>query len=309
MPKPTPTPRIPTYLNVGYLFVAFAVQVYQFFLLPLWLLPQSLHWAWTLLLLAPFHNTLWALIHEAIHKILVPNAYWNDVLGRLMGISLGAAFHVLHFGHLMHHRYNRDWDSEVYHPQSSWYGKAPGYFGALFGGLYYLEFGVSLLVLCLPKGRLLRAIHQFSEERQLEGLKPLAEQYFFKRNRRRMIQWDTIGVFLFFGSSAYCFGHYWPIFLATLLLRGFMISFVDNVYHYGTALDNSEPAWELALPMWLRVFILNGNFHNTHHQYPTVPWVALPRCHAEKDIPFNKGYGSALWDQFRGPIDRHDFSR
>jgi len=49
-----------------------AVNLYQFVILPVWLLPLDFRWAWTLLPLAFLNNPYWSLIHEAIHDLFHP---------------------------------------------------------------------------------------------------------------------------------------------------------------------------------------------------------------------------------------------
>ena len=60
-----------SFLALGYI----AVNVYQFVLLPLWLLPLAPAWGWTLLPLALLTNPFWSLIHEAIHDLFHSNIF------------------------------------------------------------------------------------------------------------------------------------------------------------------------------------------------------------------------------------------
>lgn len=58
---------IPVGLNLGFTLAHLVVNLYQFFFLPLWLLPQNPAWALTLIPPAAFNTPLWCLIHEAMH--------------------------------------------------------------------------------------------------------------------------------------------------------------------------------------------------------------------------------------------------
>ena len=78
------------------------------FVLPLWLLPIDARWGWLLLPIALLTNFFWALHHEAIHGGFQADRQRNLRAGRLMAVLLGSSFHVLRFGHLMHHQYNRN---------------------------------------------------------------------------------------------------------------------------------------------------------------------------------------------------------
>ena len=57
-----------------------ALNLYQFFILPFWLLPKNRAWAWTLLPAALLTNPFWSLIHEAIHDLFHPRRPVNVVL-------------------------------------------------------------------------------------------------------------------------------------------------------------------------------------------------------------------------------------
>ncbi len=62
--------------------------------------------------------THWALIHEAIHGLLLPGRVANERLARVLAILFGAPFRAVRFAHLRHHRYNRSvaGREEVYDP-------------------------------------------------------------------------------------------------------------------------------------------------------------------------------------------------
>ena len=68
---------------------------------------------------------------------------------------------------------------------------------------------------------------------------------------------------------------------SALLVRGFLVSFLDNAYHYGTRTDDRRYALHLATPVWLQRYLLNFNFHYMHHRHPTMPWNRLDALVAE----------------------------
>src|SRR5581483_425010 len=132
--------------------------VFQFFILPLVLLPKSLWWALALLPLAALNNPFWILIHEGIHDMLHPSRRVNRILGRLLSYFFGAPFLVLRLSHLLHHKLNRSLieATEIYAPERrSWARAALGYFAHIFGGLYLLELA-SPLMFFLPRAVLRR---------------------------------------------------------------------------------------------------------------------------------------------------------
>ena len=85
----------------------FLVGIYQFWVLPVWLLPMDLRWGYTLIPIALLNNTYWALVHDTFHGSFSPSARANVAAGRVLAILFGAPFHLLRLGHLLHHGFNR----------------------------------------------------------------------------------------------------------------------------------------------------------------------------------------------------------
>lgn len=267
------------------------------------LLAQSLWWAALLPLLAWANITHWALIHEGIHKLLVPNSAENERLARLLGVLMGASFHVLRFGHMMHHKLNRDWHSEWVSERS--FVNRARYYAHLLFGLYGSEVATSVLVAVLPKETAIR----FARRTALKYHPDVAiagERFFYTRGNVRMVRQDMLACAVMFAATAWHFGAFWPVLAAFIGLRALVISFLDNVYHYGTADDNSKAGKELILAPLYSKLVLHGNYHETHHLNPDVPWTALPACHNEQGRVFNGRFVEHGVLQFGGPLQsRH----
>jgi fatty acid desaturase len=104
----------------------------------------------------------------------------------------------------------------------------------------------------------------------------------------REIRTDGIGIFLIFSLSAFCYGIHWRVLASILTMRIFLISFMDNVYHYGSTLNITISGHNLWLPRVLSRLILNFNFHRVHHRNPAVPWQKLPAVFAEHADSFDR---------------------
>ena len=104
------TSHAPRYyrLNLALLAVMASLTIGGLVVLPLWLLPIDARWGWLLVPIALLTNFFWALHHEAIHGGFHQDRQRNLRAGRLMAVLLGSSFHVLRFGHLTHHQYNRN---------------------------------------------------------------------------------------------------------------------------------------------------------------------------------------------------------
>jgi fatty acid desaturase len=290
--RPAPPWRLNLVLLTGHLLL----HAQQLFLLPL-LLPASASWLLALLPGALLTNAYWALLHEAIHGHLHPRRAVNDALGRTAAVFFGAPFRLLRVGHLAHHRFSRTAleRSEVYDPGAARRAAAAWrYYPMLFGGLYLAEvLGALLAFLPRPWG-----------ERLLKGA-PLAAWLAARLAgpaARRELRRDAALTVFVYGTSAWLYGPHWPWLLALVLARAFLISFLDNVYHYATPLDDPGYAHNLRLPRPLAWLLLHFNLHGVHHRQPALPWNALPAAFRALDARYHGGYARAALAQLRGPL-------
>lgn len=197
---------------------------------------------------------------------------------------MGASFHVLRFGHLMHHKLNRDWHSERIE-QPGW-GASLRYYVNLFFGLYLGEVVSSLMFAFLPRVWFMR-IARATFLQDYPEVSIAGERYFYQRNHVALVRRDMLLMLVTLGVSASLYGAMWPILAAYVIGRGIVISFLDNVYHYATPADNSKAGKELQLSPTVARMLLHSNYHETHHLNPNVPWRALPRVHDEQQRAFD----------------------
>lgn len=263
------------------------------------LLTHSVWWAWLLPALAWVHATHWALIHEGIHKLLHPDTATNERMGRLLGVLMGASFHVLRFGHLMHHKLNRDWHSE-WVPESSLVRRGRYYAHLLFG-LYGSEVLTGALIAILPRETAIRLARRTALKYHPD-VAIAAERFFYTRGHVAHVRRDMAASALLFTAPALHFGAFWPFLVAFIGMRALVISLLDNVYHYATPEDNSKAGKELLLRPLYSAAILHGNYHETHHLNPDVPWTSLPHVHSRQERIFNGHFASHTLQQFAGPL-------
>jgi len=295
------TRALPSVGNAALAVFHFSVNVYQFLILPLWLLPWDASWAWTLLPLAFLSNPYWSLIHEAIHDLFYPAARINMLFGRAAAVLFGAPFRILRLSHLLHHKLNRTpaEATELFDPgKSSRLRAAAGYFFQILGGLYLVEFLSSILFL-LPR-RWIRSFNsRFIGPESVGGI---LMQNWTGDEAVREIRADGALVLGWFGLSAWCYGEQWPLLLALLAARGFLISFLDNVYHYRTPVNDIFYASNLWLPAVLGRLLLNFNLHGIHHQNPAIPWNRLPLLFDARGDIYQGNYFTAAARQLLGPV-------
>lgn len=274
--------------------------------LPLWLLPLDPRWGWLLMPVALLTNFFWALHHEAIHGGFHEERKRNQQAGRVMAVLLGSSFHVLRFGHLMHHQYNRNPIDrpDVYDPAVTPRLKARvAFLGTLVFGLYLAEI-VAPLLCCLPRAAIRRVIeHGYrGDDPALTAIRSAALRQFLDPKRLRMIRTDVLLAWTLIGGSAIAFGAHWPMLAGFLIARGVLISMFDNVYHFGTPIDRPEFARNLWLPAPLRLLILNMNLHRVHHARPALRWWELPAQFRAGRERYDAGLLRTALAQFAGPV-------
>jgi fatty acid desaturase len=292
---------IPAVINLSLAAFYGAVNLYQFFILPLWLLPAHRAWALTLLPLALLTNPFWSLIHEAIHDLFHSNRAVNGCAGRVFGIMFGAPFRILRLSHLLHHKLNRlPVEGTEYFDKctSSKSATAPGYYLRILIGLYLFEV-ISSLWSFLP-----RAWLQTVKDRYMtrDGVSGMLMQNCLTGQALREIRVDGLLALAWLGLSFYAYGEQWRILLALVAARGFLISFFDNVYHYETPVADSFYAKNLRLAAPLSKLLLNFNLHGIHHVNPAISWINLAEGFRVQKAQYQGGYFAAAWRQMRGPV-------
>ena len=76
----------------------------------LWAAGQVAKWSTVALLALAYGivmNSAYAMLHEAEHNVLHPNATVNQVAGTLLAFFFPAPFHLIRQGHIGHHLRNR----------------------------------------------------------------------------------------------------------------------------------------------------------------------------------------------------------
>lgn len=299
MPHPPRTfrPRASLALAAGFA----APQLAQLFLLPAWLLPLDPAWGWLLLVPVLLSNGWWAFIHEAIHGTLFPAPGANRLAGRAHGILFGAGFDLLRWGHLLHHAFNRTRRDRTEVVEAGRHNVAAftlTYYARLLGGLYLFEVLWSLLMLA-PRRLLLALAGRLAGPDSPIG--PLADKVLAPATLGAA-RLDALAILAVHGVAFYLYGpHAWMLLLA-IAGRALLVSLMDNVFHYGTPLDERRHALDLASPPWASALLLNFNLHGTHHRHPALSCWDLPAAHRAAGGVFQGGLATALLGQLRGPI-------
>lgn len=296
---------IPKTINMTAASAIMLAILFQLLALP-WLLPSS-PWAIAAIIiaLAPLNTPFWSLIHEGIHRNMHPDRTANEAWSRIMSILFGASFHVLRFGHLMHHQYNRDWESEIYSPAQKKWAVAINHYFKMLCGIYLVEVLLSYLVALTPKNLTQKIADRiFNDEHHRHAVRQMLQ----KPGNVAKLRVDCALIVLLYGTALYLYGALWPLLVLLIGVRALVISIMDNAYHYDTPPDNSIAAKELRVPPVMAKLILNFNYHLTHHKNAGLPWSALANDHKAKNRTFDGNLVPALLAQFKGPIAASRFS-
>jgi fatty acid desaturase len=225
--------------------------------------------------------------------------------GRALSILFGSPFRILRPSHLLHHKLNRTpaEGTELYERGKSPLARAAfGYYFQIFGGLYLVEF-LSPLLFFLPVA-LLRRISQRSVKP--DSVTGILMQNWTRDEAVREIRVDGLVIFSWLAVAFVCYGAYWPLLLAVLAARAFFISYLDNVYHYRTPVNDIFYASNLWLPKLTAKVLLYFNFHGIHHENPAIPWIYLPAVFQQQSRAFQGNYFAAAGRQLYGPVALQD---
>jgi fatty acid desaturase len=248
--------------------------------------------------------THWALVHEAIHGVLLPGRATNEALARVLAILFGVPFRAVRFAHLRHHRYNRTaWGrEEIYDPaERSTFAAYVLHYLRITCGLYIGELALSLLC-WLPRPMLRKYLHALCPDTSdgTPGMGVVADREVLSATALAQIRIDAVAVIALYGGAFALYGARWPILAALLVVRAFISSQLDHAPHHGTPLERRDHALNLPAPRWLQHVLLNFNFHRTHHRHPHLPWRSLPAL-ADTE-PGDIAFAHAVLRQWRGPI-------
>lgn len=300
-----PERRIPTRLNMALVVLFLAANVFQFLVLPAFLLPRSAWWLLALLPLAFLSNPMWFLTHEAFHRNLHPDGKTNDRLGKVLAVFFGAPYEVVRFGHLMHHRFNGSlFDRpDLYDPATTSRPRAwASYLFSTFGGLYLQEL-LCFYPFFLGKKTLAGLLKMlFDREDPVEGkLVEQAERVFLDDATIASVRLQAAAFTVLMLVSLILYGGWWFLVPLMLAARGVLVSFFNNLPHYAAAQAADGKSLNLSMPRLAHLFYLDFYHHRVHHAAPTLPWTQLREGFAERGETYDMPFVRAALAQFEGP--------
>lgn len=228
-------------------------------------------------------NSVYAIIHEAEHAILLPNRKWNDAMGALMALFFPAPFHLIRQGHLGHHFRNRSDDEafDLYFDGDHRLWRHLVLYGILTGCYWIVVVLGNVVFLFLPFA---------ADKKYWEFDRPsVAFMESLNPSYRRIIQLECLAVIVLHTCIIW-FLHI-PLLNYVVMYFGFGFSWsaMQYVHHYGTERHVTRGARNLRLWEPIDRVWLNHNWHLVHHEHPTVPWIHLPTLGAIEQ-PGKRGF-------------------
>ena len=245
-------------------------------------------------------NTVFSLLHEAVHGIFSSQRVINEWAGRLAACWFPTSFKMQRAFHLTHHKNNRSHEEQfdvMHDGDIKWLKYAQWY--SILTGLYWLitVLGIALYLL-LPwvsrlsvlKSHKSQVGKQTSSSAYLSAINEINSTH----ARLEIILAVSFHVVLFWSLNLTWWG--WLSCYAGFALLWSSLQFTDHAY---SELDTKMGAWNLSVSPLTRAFFLNYHYHLAHHQQPSVPWNQLSD-YVEKGS-FQPSFWKVWFAMWRGP--------
>ncbi len=222
-------------------------------------------------------NSVYSVIHEAEHAMLFGNRRMNDWAGVVMALFFPAPFHLLRQGHIGHHLRNRSDDEafDLYFEGDHVIWKWMVWYGILTGFYYVLVVLSNVVAALFPF--ILDRRHFKIEERVKVDRASAAFLESFNPRHLRLIRLEGIAAIAMHVAIVRGLGI--PIWRYVIMYGafGFLWSAMQYVHHYATERHVTRGARNLRILAPLDAVWLHHNWHRTHHEHPTIPWIHLPK--------------------------------
>lgn len=220
-------------------------------------------------------NTIFSLLHEAVHRIFYPNLRVNDIFGQLCAMFFPTGFFFQRAFHLGHHRRNRT-DVEMfdmYYPDDSRFLKFVQLYTVLLGfywtaaplgGIFYL-ISPKILDTALFRNQN-KYIKPMSMDAMLSGLDKIDSS---------RVRWELLVTLLFQLGIIFILGvslKAWFICYWSFAVLWGSLQYADHAW---SVRDIRKGAWNLKVNKLVQFIFLNYHHHLAHHEYPYVPWIHL----------------------------------
>jgi len=240
------------------------------------------------------NNTLFSLLHEAVHGVFHRSDALNTFFGRWLAAFFPTSFTLQRFFHHGHHRRNRS-EAErfdyiapgenVLLKKIQWYG--------ILTGLYWLLPPLSCLAFLAAPGAFSSAAlrgHQSGAGAMVDGIDRLP-----RLTVSLEIAFAALWQLFLFQALDLRWSGWWLCY-AAFAINWSSLQYADHAW---SPLDPVHGAWNLRVHPVIRWLFLNYHHHKAHHENPSVPWIHLPRF-VDRTEP-RPSFLRIYWSMWRGP--------
>lgn len=269
----------------------------------LWCASHATRWWQVLaaaLLFSFINHTLFILVHEAVHGVLLPWRRGNELAGSLLAATFPQSFCLQRAFHLSHHRNNRT-DAEYFdglRPDDIAWIKRVQWYGILVGE-YWLRVPVACALWMFCPWALRRPfLHdpRNPATRSWGGHGILEALHRVPPLRSRL---EILWAVALHGAAWWWLGLTplgWALCYGAFAVNWGSLQYAAHAFSERSVRDG---AYDLLAPWPLRAVMLNYHLHLAHHRHPQVPWCHLPaHVDATRMRPTFWAQYLAMW---RGP--------
>lgn len=246
----------------------------------LWLASHGTNWQIVVaaVLFSFLNNTMFSLLHEAVHGIAHDDRRVNEAIGCLAAAYFPTALSLQRVFHLGHHARNRSVEEQFDYVRpfdqpmlkyAQWYAILTGLYWLFvpLGGVAYFV-APSLFTKPLLRSRSSELARQTGSSSMFAGLEAAPRG----RIRLELLFSAAVHVGLFRMLDLSVSG--WLLCYAAFAVNWSSLQYTDHAF---SRLDVRDGAWNLRVNPVTRLLFLNYHHHLAHHQHPQIPWVHLGR--------------------------------
>lgn len=244
-------------------------------------------------------NTMFSLLHEAVHGKFDRTPARNRIAGHIAAAFFPTSFTLQTALHLTHHRNNR---SEVERfdyigPEESVPLKTMQWF-TILTGLYWVSIPLFWVFYCflgslVPWQKLMPSEGRFARQTSAGAFLDSARALPIGRIRLELAASVAVQAGLFWLLDLT-----WQSWLGCYFAFGLMWSSLQYADHAFSVLDRHEGAWNLKVSRFTHALFLHYHDHREHHRDVAVRWQDLPRA---ADGERERGWLAMLYLMWRGP--------
>ena len=253
----------------------------------LWVASHTASWPTAIaaaLIFSYVNNTLFSLLHEAVHRKFHAVPRLNEVGGRIASAFFPTALELQRAFHEAHHENNRS-DLErfdYYAPHENRVLKFAQWY-CILTGLYWIAAPLFALIYTVVARmvdwhRLFSRGNRFARQTSAEPFLDSLDRLDPGAAQRDAMLTIAIQLALVFALDLTVSG--WLLCYAAFAVNWSSLQYADHAF---SPLDKHEGAWNLTFNPIARAMFLNYHMHLNHHRSPGTPWLHLPKLTTAAD--------------------------